>query len=125
MHERLDAFAFRNLSSGPSIKKKALVSSKSRPPVTSTAGRQVIEEDTVKSLPFNGRNYLDLTKLVPGFTDEPNRGSEINSKVGNGSAFAIIVNGQRVENTSYLIDGMETRNLEGGSGNLLPSIDAI
>ena len=91
---------------------------------TSSVG-QVMAQEAVVSLPLNGRNYFDLTRTLPGVVQPTGRGSEINNKVGNGAAFAITVNGQRVENTSYLIDGIETRNIEVGSGNLLPSIDAI
>ena len=90
---------------------------------TSSTG-QVIETRAIASLPLNGRNYLDLTKLVPGVSQaQAGRGSEINQKIGTG--FAIVVNGQRTENTDYVIDGTTVRSLWIGSGNMLPSVDAI
>ncbi len=90
---------------------------------TSATG-QVIQNQTIVNLPLNGRNYLDLTKLVPGVSQsQGGRGSEINQKVGR--EFAIVINGQRTENTDYLIDGAQARNFWVGTGNLLPSIDAI
>ena len=90
---------------------------------TSSTG-QVISDQTIVNLPLNGRNYLDLTKLVPGVTQaQGGRGAEVNQKVG--TAWAIIIGGQRIENQEYLLEGTTARNYFVGTGNLLPSIDSI
>ncbi|PWU11170.1 MAG: hypothetical protein C5B51_03040 [Terriglobia bacterium] len=90
---------------------------------TSATG-QVIADQSIVNLPLNGRNYLDLTKLVPGVTQaQGGRGAEVNQKVG--SAWAIIIGGQRIENQEYLLEGTTARNYFVGTGNLLPSIDSI
>jgi hypothetical protein len=90
---------------------------------SSTVG-QVIEPKQIVDIPLNGRSFLDLTKLVPGVTDAgTGRGSEANQKIGPN--FAIIVDGQRSGSISYLVDGVEARNMWEGTINLLPSIDAM
>lgn len=90
---------------------------------TSSVG-QVIESHEIADIPLNGRNFLDLTKLVPGVTSTgTGRGSETNQKIGPN--FGIVINGQRSGAVSYLIDGVEARNLWEGTINLLPSVDAI
>lgn len=90
---------------------------------TSSIG-QVIDSKQIIDIPLNGRSFLDLAKLVPGVTNTgTGRGSEINQKIGPN--FGIVVNGQRSGSISYLIDGVEGRNMWEGTINVLPSVDAI
>jgi hypothetical protein len=91
---------------------------------TSSTG-EVIGHHSIVDLPLNGRNYLDLSKLTPGVSDVngPPGGSEIPAKVG--AAWALTINGGRPENSDYLLDGTSARNHFVGTGNMLPSLDAI
>jgi hypothetical protein len=61
---------------------------------------QVVEERTIKSLPLNGRNYIQLATLAPG-TSPSQRSNERNTFVANGA--------RSIQN-SYLLDGIDNKN---------------
>ena len=76
------------------------------PPVLQTENvtvGQVISGNTTTNLPLNGRNFQQLTLLVPG-TINPNPGG-FNS-VGQGSQGRPYVNGNREQSNAFLLDGM-------------------
>ncbi len=82
----------------------------------------VIENKLVEQLPLNGRNYTQLVTLTPGAVANPSSRAKD----------AVQLNGQRLSQTTYLIDGMDNNSpigFEGGvtgsSQAVLPSIDAI
>lgn len=76
---------------------------------------QVIGQREVVELPLNGRNFLDLAKLVPGVTE---LGTTSQS---NG----IAINGQRANQISFYFDGLDTRMEASGKPAFSPSIEAI
>jgi hypothetical protein len=76
---------------------------------------QVIGQREVVELPLNGRNFLDLAKLVPGVTE---LGTTSQS---NG----IAINGQRANQISFYFDGVDTRMEASGKPAFSPSIEAI
>ncbi len=61
---------------------------------------QVVEEQTIKNLPLNGRNYIQLATLAPG-TSPSQRSNERNTFVANGA--------RSIQN-SYLLDGIDNKN---------------
>lgn len=74
---------------------------------TSTQG-EVLDNQLIRDMPVNGRNYLDLMQLVPGVT--------INRQANQGSDVATPVLGERGGNTGYFIDGLDNTNqLNGGA----------
>ncbi len=79
----------------------------------SSALGQAITSQQVLEMPLNGRNFLSLTLLVPGATENP----------GAQSQFSI--NGQRGNQTSMLFDGLDSRMVQNGRPAVTPSVDAI
>jgi hypothetical protein len=76
---------------------------------------QVIGSREVVELPLNGRNFLDLAKLVPGVAE---LGTTTQS---NGLA----INGQRANQIGFYFDGIDTRTETSGKPAYSPSIEAI
>ena len=66
---------------------------------------QVVDRDRVEELPLNGRNAAQLTTLVAGAVTGPNDGSD----QGVTKTFPVVastsINGTRVYQTSYMLDG--------------------
>lgn len=74
---------------------------------------QVITNTQVLNLPLNGRNFLSLSLLVSGASENP----------GAQSQFSI--NGQRGNQTSMLFGGGDVRLIQNGRPAFVPSVDAV
>lgn len=88
------------------------------PPTLQTQSSEtgtVIGTKDIVDLPLFGRNFYDLTNLVPGVT------------VANGSisSFALNVNGQREYGNSVLVDGIESTDNRQQDVTITPSVDAV
>jgi hypothetical protein len=78
---------------------------------------QVIEHREVVDLPLNGRQFLDLAKLVPGVAElDPSTGSQSNG---------LAINGMRANQIGFYIDGADVRTETSGKPAFTPSIEAI
>jgi hypothetical protein len=86
----------------------------------------VIENRRIVELPLNGRNYLQLTSLIPGATTNGPASSQGQQRMGGSrNAFALNVAGQRVHYNHYSLDGMENTDPNFNTYLFLPSIDAL
>ena len=80
----------------------------------------VIENYQIVNLPLNGRNFLELSLLVPGAF--PNAPGSPGSGRGN---FSVNVNGAREEANNFLLDGVYNMDPVLNSFALSPPVDAI
>jgi hypothetical protein len=75
---------------------------------------EVVSETTIRGMPLNGRNFSQLSLLMPGVsTPDPNSFSEPKN-FGSGRPY---VNGQREQENNYTLDGIDMNE---PIDNLLP-----
>src|SRR5215468_3410999 len=83
---------------------------------------QVISGNTTTALPLNGRNFQQLTLLVPG-TINPNPGGF--NTVGQGAQGRPYVNGNREQGNAFLLDGISVDETIDNRIGYKPNVDAI
>lgn len=89
----------------------------------STVVGEVISGSTTVSLPLNGRNFQQLTLLVPGaITPNPASFTVPSKNFGGGRPF---VNGNREQANNFLLDGVDTNETIDNLIGYNPNIDAI
>ncbi len=83
----------------------------------------VITGNTTVSLPLNGRNFAQLTLLVPGaVTPNPTTFTGATRYGGGGRPY---VNGNREQGNSFLLDGVSTDETIDNRIGYSPNVDAI
>jgi Carboxypeptidase regulatory-like domain/TonB dependent receptor len=85
-----------------------------------------IDEEQIKTLPLNGRNFVSLTRTIPGILRPP-PGANIDG-AGSlawraGSGFS--ANGQRARDNNYLLDGVDNNETWLQTVVIFPSVDAL
>lgn len=85
---------------------------------------QVVDNRKIQELPMNGRSYVQLGTITPGVMGGEEVSSD-GSRFTNRPNVSLWVAGQRETGTSFLVDGIETRNDSFGFVNIRPSIDSI
>ena len=89
----------------------------------STVVGQVISGSTTVNLPLNGRNFAQLTLLVPGaVTPNPTSFTGAGRYGGGGRPY---VNGMREQGNSFLLDGVSTDETIDNRIGYSPNVDAI
>ena len=78
-----------------------------------------IDAQRVQDLPLNGRNVYDLTALIPGVTNVDT------SVTGNNTGTTMNVNGNRVRENNFYLDGAANNALFRNGGNQAPNPDAV
>ena len=92
---------------------------------SSDLGTTVVEEQ-IRTLPLNGRNFVSLTRTVPGIL----RGSPGANIDGAGSlawraSASFSANGQRTRDNNYMLDGVDNNETWLQTVVIFPSVDAL
>ena len=96
-------------------------------PLTDTLSPEVgnvIQEQRVQNLPLNGRNVLQLALLAPGAA-EPDPGNGIEKGSFTSGGFTVSINGGRLDENEYLLDGVWDGIVYFNQQNILPTVDAV
>ncbi|PYR04282.1 MAG: hypothetical protein DMG00_23980 [Acidobacteria bacterium] len=85
-----------------------------------------VQEEQIKTLPLNGRNFVNLTRTVPGIV----RGIPGANIDGAGSlawraSASFSANGQRPRDNNYMLDGVDNNETWLQTVVLFPSVDAL
>ena len=99
---------------------------------TTSAIGEVVQGREAVELPLNGRNVLELARLVPGVTtgvpDGFASGVSGNAETYRGrntGGAALSVNGQRTQANSFLLDGVDNNESLVNTINVFPSAEAV
>ena len=86
----------------------------------SPAMTTLVDEQQVRDLPLDGRNFLELALLAPGTAPAP-QGSASSVR----GDFALTVNGAREDFNNYILDGVYNVDPKLGTAAVRPPVDAI
>ncbi|MBV8224521.1 MAG: TonB-dependent receptor [Verrucomicrobia bacterium] len=86
---------------------------------------KVIETRSLTDLPLNGRNYMQLTTLVPGSVPSVGYAEPANPQIPGGVNITPQVNGGRIEANNFLLDGGDNNEPFLASAAVVPSVEAI
>ena len=97
------------------------------PPLLQTEKTEVgdvINSKTTTTLPLNGRNFTQLSLLIPGAT-APNLGSFTNGQRSSNTGGRPFVNGNREQANNFLLDGVDNNHATSNVQSYTPNLDAI
>jgi hypothetical protein len=98
-------------------------------PLLQTVSSQVgtlVDNQRIVELPLNGRNFTQLTLLVPGAVEStPGDYVYTYSLATRGTGVSFSVNGQSANYNQYLLDGVVIKEVQHEGPAFSPSIDAI
>jgi hypothetical protein len=84
----------------------------------------VLQND-IRSLPLNGRNFLDLALLVPGVSPTNTRSTQLFPETSAVPGQGISVSSQRNFSNSFIVDGLSANDDAAGLSGLFYGLDVV
>src|SRR6185503_12497793 len=84
-----------------------------------------VSEAEVRSLPMNGRNFLDLALLVPGVSPANVGSAQMFPETSAVPGVTLSVAGQRNLSNNFIVDGLSANDDAAGLSGITYGLDAI
>ena len=97
-------------------------------PVLETARTQIastVSQAEVKSLPMNGRNFLDLALLVPGVSPTNTASTQLFAETSAVPGQGMSVGSQRNFSNNFIVDGVSDNDDAAGLSGIPYGVDAV
>lgn len=97
-------------------------------PVLEAARSQIagtIPQEEMRSLPMNGRNFLDLALLVPGVSPTNTASTQLFAETSAVPGQGISVGSQRNLSNSFIVDGLSANDDAAGLSGIPYTVDAV
>jgi len=108
---------------------EASVSVTASPPLIETVRSQMaatISQTEVKTLPMNGRNFLDLALLVPGVSPtNVGGGTQLFAETSAVPGVGLSVGSQRNLSNNFIVDGLSANDDAAGLSGISYGVDAV
>ncbi|HEY1744820.1 MAG TPA: TonB-dependent receptor [Granulicella sp.] len=98
------------------------------PPVLETSRSQIastISQNEVANLPFEGRNYLDLSLLLPGVSPTNTASTQTLAETSEVAGQGYSINSQRNFSNSFVVDGLSDNDDAAGVAGNVFSMDVV
>jgi hypothetical protein len=106
----------------------ASVTVSAEPPLLETVRSQVaatVTQTEVRSVPLNGRNFLDLALLVPGVSPTNIGSTQLFAETSAVPGQGISVGSQRNFSNNFIVDGLSANDDAAGLSGITYSVDAV
>jgi hypothetical protein len=111
------------LSVGSNVETVSVSAVPSTVDTTTATLKAVVDQKRIEELPLNGRNATQLMRMIVGVTNDPTAG--VTSGTTYPGTNPVSVNGNRSNNTNYILDGAQNNDLYSNAPNPLPNPDAL
>ena len=96
------------------------------PGLSSSDLSTTVDEEQIKALPLNGRNFVSLTRTIPGvMRGIPGSNIDGAGQLAWRASAAFSANGQRPRDNNYMLDGVDNNETWLQTVVIFPSVDAL
>jgi hypothetical protein len=97
-------------------------------PIIETARSQIagtVQEEELRSVPLNGRNFLDIALLVPGASPTNTSSTQLFAETSAVPGQGISIGSQRNLSNSFIVDGLSANDDAAGLSGTPYTVDAV
>jgi hypothetical protein len=84
-----------------------------------------VQQAEIRSLPMNGRNFLDLAMLIPGVSPANNGPTQLFAETSAVSGTGLSVASQRNFSNNFIVDGLSANDDAAGVSGMPYGVDAV